>query len=97
MSILSIILFDVDSDNIKEGVMKREFKPIAIIGYGCIFTPDGTSTQKFWENVLEGMCGISDVSKYNWKESLYYDTDKHVEDKTYCKQGGYFGELSVSF
>ncbi len=77
--------------------MKREFKPVAIIGYGCIFPPDGTSTQKFWENVLEGTCGISDVSKYNWKESLYYDTDKHVEDKTYCKQGGILENYQFPF
>lgn len=68
--------------------MKTHFKPVAIIGYGCIFPPDGTNTERFWENVLSGANGITDVSKSYWKESLYYNNDKHAEDKTYCKKGG---------
>lgn len=68
--------------------MKTHFKPVAIIGYGCIFPPDGTNTERFWNNVLNGVNGITEASKSYWKESLYFNSDKHVEDKTYCKKGG---------
>ena len=78
----------------KEKNMKTHFKPVAIIGYGCIFPPDGTNTERFWENVLSGANGITEVSKSYWKESLYFNNDKHVEDKTYCKKGAIMSEYS---
>lgn len=64
------------------------YKPIAIIGYGCVFPPDGKDVEKFWDNVVSGKSGISDVSKIYWKKELYFDDDRSIEDKTYCKLGG---------
>ncbi len=66
----------------------EQFKPIAVIGYGCVFPGGGNDAEAFWGNVLSGANGIEDVSKKYWKENLYFNEDKHVEDKTYCKKGG---------
>ncbi|SFU45507.1 beta-ketoacyl synthase N-terminal-like domain-containing protein [Butyrivibrio sp. M55] len=66
----------------------EQFKPIAVIGYGCVFPGGGKDADAFWGNVLSGANGIEDVSKKYWKEDLYFNEDKHVEDKTYCKKGG---------
>ncbi|MGI6118492.1 MAG: beta-ketoacyl synthase N-terminal-like domain-containing protein [Bilifractor sp.] len=67
---------------------KQLFAPVAIIGYGCVFPPDGVTEEKFWNNVLSGKTGIADVSRTFWKEDLYYSEDPAAEDKTYCKKGG---------
>lgn len=66
----------------------KKYKPIAIIGYGCIFPPDSYDTKKFWENVVSGVDGIIDVSEKYWKQELYYSPDLSAMDKTYCKKGG---------
>lgn len=65
-----------------------QYRPIAIIGYGCVFPPDGDNPQTYWKNVLTGKEGISDVSEMFWKKKLYYSEDRSAEDKTYCCKGG---------
>lgn len=65
-----------------------QYRPIAIIGYGCVFPPDSYNPQSYWENVLQGKEGISDVSETFWKKKLYYSEDRSAEDKTYCCKGG---------
>lgn len=64
------------------------YRPIAIIGYGCVFPPDGNNPQTYWDNVLNGKDGVSDVSESFWKKKLYYNEDHSAEDKTYCCKGG---------
>ena len=66
----------------------KDYRPIAIIGYGCVFPPNSYNTEKFWENILKGTEGIVDVSEEFWKEELYYSNDLSAMDKTYCKKGG---------
>lgn len=68
--------------------MEKVFRPVAIVGYGCVFPANGYNPDAFWKSVISGSNGIADVSKKYWKESLYYTDDKAVEDKTYCKKGG---------
>lgn len=74
--------------------MDRTYKPIAIIGYGCVFPPDGKNVKSFWENIVSGKNGISDISGKYWKKELYYTPDRKVEDKTYCKNGGIITEYN---
>lgn len=64
------------------------YRPIAILGYGCVFPPDSNNPQTYWENVLNGTDGISDVSETFWKRKLYFSEDHSAEDKTYCSKGG---------
>jgi len=73
------------------------YKPIAIIGYGCIFPPDGMDVEKFWDNVVSGKSGISDISKTHWKKELYFSEDKSIEDKTYCKLGGLLDDYEFPY
>ena len=68
--------------------MRNNYRPIAIIGYGCVFPPDGKNVETFWENIVSGKNGISDISERFWKKELYYNPDRKIEDKTYCKYGG---------
>lgn len=68
--------------------MHKIFHPIAIVGYGCIFPPDGYDVQSFWENVLSGKSGIRTTPEERWKWEYYFDENRSAEDKTYCKLGG---------
>lgn len=64
------------------------YRPIAILGYGCVFPPESNNPQIYWENILKGTDGISDVSEAFWKKRLYYSENHSAEDKTYCCKGG---------
>jgi acyl transferase domain-containing protein len=68
--------------------MKANFDPIAIIGYGCVYPPDSYNIETFWENIVAGKPGISEIPVEWWDKNLYWDKDHAAEDKTYCKQGG---------
>ncbi|MBZ9625583.1 hypothetical protein G9F71_022400 [Clostridium sp. FP2] len=68
---------------------KNRFEPIAVIGYGCVYPPDGYNAEKFWDVIISGKSGIGVVPKERWTWEYYYDEDRNVEDKTYCRLGGY--------
>lgn len=69
--------------------MECKFEPIAIVGYGCVFPPDSYDTEKFWDNIVSAKSGIKEMPESYWEKDLYYDEDKHSEDRTYCKLGAY--------
>lgn len=73
---------------------KCSFEPIAIVGYGCVFPPDSYDTEKFWENVITAKPGVQEMPEASWKKELYFDKDRHAEDKTYCKWGAYVEKYS---
>ncbi|SFU71420.1 Beta-ketoacyl synthase, N-terminal domain [Clostridium sp. DSM 8431] len=68
---------------------KSNFEPLAIVGYGCVFPPDSYDTEKFWDNIITAKPGVDEMPESSWKKELYYDKDRHTEDKTYCKLGAY--------
>ncbi|WP_178075961.1 beta-ketoacyl synthase N-terminal-like domain-containing protein [Paenibacillus oralis] len=74
-----------------------KFHPIAIVGYGCIFPPDGYDVKRFWANVLSGKPGIRTTPADRWKWETYYDEDRNAEDKTYCRLGGTIHEYTFPF
>ncbi|CBL92478.1 hypothetical protein GCM10025878_00680 [Leuconostoc gasicomitatum] len=76
------------------------YEPIAIIGYGVLYPPNSDTVDKFWENIKSGTEGIREVSDEVWDKKYYYDSNKKVSDKTYCKNSGYIdntGNLSDYF
>lgn len=77
-------------------MMKSNFEPIAIIGYGCIYPPDSFDSIKFWENIKNNKTGITKMSPEYWDGDLYYDANKTKEDKTYCDLGGVIEDYHFS-
>src|SRR3954454_8377079 len=66
--------------------MTYNAEPIAIVGIAAIM-PDAPDAPTFWNNLKAGRYSISDVPADRWDESLYYDADAHVPDKTYSRIG----------
>jgi len=66
--------------------------PIAIVGMASIFA-DAKNLEDYWDNIFESVNGIKDVPKSQWNIDDYYDSDPKVQDKTYCKRGGFLPEI----
>jgi phosphopantetheine--protein transferase-like protein len=65
---------------------------IAIIGMSCIF-PKAPDVQTYWHNIVNKVDAITDPPE-DWEADLFYDPDTEGNDRTYCKRGGYLGELA---
>jgi len=73
------------------------FEPIAVIGYGCVYPPDGYDAEKFWDVIISGKSGINIVPEERWNWEYYYDEDRKVEDRTYCRLGGYVDSYNFPY
>ncbi len=68
---------------------ESEEKSIAIIGMGCRFPKSISSPDEFWDSLINGVDGISDVPKSRWDIRKYYDEDINKPGKMYIKQAGF--------
>ncbi len=60
---------------------------IAVIGAGCVL-PDAHDPETLWRNIIEGVYSIRDMPEDRLDSSLFFDTDRQAEDKTYTKIAG---------
>jgi acyl transferase domain-containing protein/phosphopantetheinyl transferase len=65
---------------------------IAIIGMGCVF-PGAANMRQYWENILHKVDAVGDPPP-GWEQELFWDPDSTETDRTYCKRGGYLGDLA---
>jgi acyl transferase domain-containing protein len=63
---------------------------IAIIGMACTY-PGARNVSRFWENILNKVDAVTDVTPDRWDPAVFYDPDPTVEDRIYCKKGGWIG------
>ncbi len=73
------------------------FQPIAIVGYGCVYPPDAHNPAQYWQNILNGKSGIMPPPPERWRWELFYSPDRKMEDKTYCKLGGFLENYVFSY
>jgi acyl transferase domain-containing protein len=73
-------------------VPTTDFTPVAVIGYGCLFPPDSYNVEAYWRNLLSGRSGITTPppERYDWR--AYYSEDHDIDEKTYCKFGGFLAD-----
>lgn len=72
--------------------MTTDFEPVAVVGYDCLFPPDGYDAESYWRNLLAGTNGISTPPPERWDWQTYYSQDREVDEKTYCKFGGFLDD-----
>lgn len=65
---------------------------IAIIGIGCAL-PEANSTREYWENILNKVDAITEIPRERWDWRLYFDEDRHAEDRIYSKWGGFMDDM----
>jgi len=65
---------------------------IAITGMACLF-PGAPNLRAYWENIIGKVDAISDAPE-DWNAELFYDPDAADGERTYCKKGGFLGDLA---
>ncbi|QSJ15492.1 SDR family NAD(P)-dependent oxidoreductase [Nostoc sp. UHCC 0702] len=66
---------------------------IAIIGMGCRFPGGANSPEAFWQLLVNGVDGISEVPADRWSLDTYYDPDPETPGKMYTRHGGFIEHL----
>ena len=69
--------------------------PVAIVGMASIFA-NSRYLNKFWDLISEKIDAIIDVPESHWNAEDYYNADKSMADKTYCKRGGFLPEVDFN-
>lgn len=64
---------------------------IAIVGMACTF-PGARTAAEFWQNIVNGVDAVTDVSPARWDPAVFYDPNPATEDRIYCKKGGWIGD-----
>jgi acyl transferase domain-containing protein/phosphopantetheinyl transferase len=59
---------------------------------GCVF-PGAANMRQYWENILHKVDSVGDPPP-GWEQELFWDPDTTENDRTYCKRGGYLGDLA---
>jgi acyl transferase domain-containing protein/phosphopantetheinyl transferase len=65
---------------------------IALIGMGCVF-PGAANMRQYWENILHKVDAVGEPPP-GWEQELFWDPTSTENDRTYCKRGGYLGDLA---
>ena len=61
---------------------------VAIIGVSCTY-PGARNALQFWQNIINKVSAIADVTPDRWDPEIFYDPDPAKPDRIYCKKGGY--------
>ncbi|AZG72695.1 type I polyketide synthase [Shewanella livingstonensis] len=69
--------------------------PVAIVGMASIFA-NSRYLNKFWDLISEKIDAITEVPDTHWRPEDYFDADKSVPDKSYCKRGGFLPEVDFN-
>jgi acyl transferase domain-containing protein/phosphopantetheinyl transferase len=65
---------------------------IAITGMACLF-PGAPNIRTYWENIIGKVDSVTDAPE-EWHADIFYDPDSTNGERTYCKRGGFLGNLA---
>ncbi|ELR97465.1 type I polyketide synthase [Gloeocapsa sp. PCC 73106] len=68
-------------------------EPIAIISMACRFPGGINNPDDFWQLLLQGRDGITDIPAEHWDADIYYDQHPDSPGKMYTKRGGFIPDL----
>lgn len=66
---------------------------IAIVGMSCVF-PGAADLTAYWNNILAKLDATSDPPD-DWGIDQFFDPESEENDRTYCKRGGWLGDLAT--
>lgn len=64
-------------------------KSIAIIGIGCRLPGGATDRHSYWQSLMDGVDGVTEVPPDRWDVDAWYDPDPDKPGKTYARHGGF--------
>jgi len=69
--------------------LARSHTDLAIVGVGCNFPGGACSPETFWENLVKGHDGITEVPHDRWNPERYFSSDPDALGKINSKKGGF--------
>ncbi|VAW80207.1 Polyketide synthase modules and related proteins [hydrothermal vent metagenome] len=75
----------------KQQVLQTE--PIAIVGMACRLPGHINSVADYWQHLVNGVDGISEVPTSRWDNKEYYDPDATVPGKINTQFGGFIDDV----
>ncbi|KPA18698.1 short-chain dehydrogenase [Candidatus Magnetomorum sp. HK-1] len=70
--------------------------PLAIVGIACRFPGDSDNPDAFWNTLINGKNGRSEIPRQRWDINNYYDPDPAVPGKTHTRWGNFLKDSSLS-
>ncbi|WP_394200339.1 phosphopantetheine-binding protein [Shewanella waksmanii] len=88
---------DAVQDSQADSRLNKRLKdmPIAIVGMASIFA-NSRYLNKFWDLISEKIDAITELPASHWQPEEYYDADKSMPDKSYCKRGGFLPDVDFN-
>ncbi len=83
-----------DGESVGETVHVKgdENEAIAIVGMGCRF-PGAGNVREFWQELVNGVDAISEVTRERWDIEELYDPDPDSPGKVVTKSGGFVKDV----
>src|SRR4051812_3548796 len=72
-----------------ESAEKVISEPVAVVGIGCRFPGDVVGPESFWQLLVNGGDGISEVPADRWDADEFYDPDPLTPGRMTTKWGGF--------
>lgn len=79
----------------EENTFDPENNPVVVVGMGCRFPGGANSPKQFWELLVSGKNGISEVPRERWDKEAYYSEDETVRGKMYVNAGGFLQDADI--
>ncbi|MCK8516801.1 acyltransferase domain-containing protein [Methylonatrum kenyense] len=78
-----------------EALKQRHAEPLAIIGLGCRFPGGGSSPDAYWQLLVEGRNGVSEVPAERWDIETLYDPDPDAPGKMNTRWAGFLENIDL--
>lgn len=72
-----------------DALEQAKTEPIAIIGMSCRFSGGADNPDLFWQMLIRGESGITEIPADRWDVDSYYDPDPEAPGKMYTRWGGF--------
>jgi acyl transferase domain-containing protein len=69
--------------------MQNQHQPLAIVGIGCRFPGGVTDIDSYWDLLVNGRSGITEVPPERWDWRKYYHHNQEVRGRMVTKWGGF--------
>ncbi|MCC7361294.1 MAG: type I polyketide synthase [Anaerolineales bacterium] len=77
-----------------DALQLAQTEPIAIIGQSCRYPHGANSPEAYWQLLLTGRDGITDVPPARWNAAAYYDPQPDRPGKIATRWGGFLDNVS---
>ena len=74
-------------------MIKKDREPLAIIGIGCRFPGEVTTAEEFWDLIISGSDGLTDIPADRWNTDAKFAPDFKTAGKISVRRGGFIKDI----